>query len=285
MADSPSGNWDRKLGPEDQGQRLTGLPNRLLVGHPSAGGIGLLPLKQHTQARHAVWAMRFIQGAMETGDLHTWLHTLATYLELTHPALQPWALTTAKAAGPWIGEENLPEDISRIVGALGYLPPLEDICDPSLTLGDWCWAAALWGNPLLPNNNTGGNGNNTYWHPGLEAHHTMLASCKKLLTMGDLVRVYDMMEYGQVTNLQDAEWIEWTHQHLDPSTMPTRQRDKEAARTAIVALYAEINPIWLKAAWSVETRRQEDDRQQQEQRVHLLPVVCRIAWRRCIEVI
>ncbi|GIL55468.1 hypothetical protein Vafri_11032 [Volvox africanus] len=278
---------DRKQGPEDQGQRLTGVPNGLLIGHPSAGGFGLLPLRQHTQARHAVWAVRFIQGAMESGDLHPWVRTLATYLELTHPALQPWALTTAKSTGPWIGEENLPEDISRIVGALGYLPPPDDICDPPLTPGDWCWAAALWGNPLLPNNNTGGNGNNTYRRPGLEAHHTVLATCKKLLTVGDLVRVYDMLEHGQGTNLQDAEWIEWIYQHLDPSNMSNLQREKEATHTAITALYADINPIWLEAARSVETRKQEEDRQQHEQRVHPLPdrktvmamIIRRLGWR------
>ncbi|GIL42183.1 hypothetical protein Vafri_245 [Volvox africanus] len=278
---------DKKQGPEDQGQRLTGVPNRLLIGHPSAGGFGLLPLRQHTQARHAVWAVRFIQGAMESGDPHPWVRTLATYLELTHPALQPWALTTAKSTGPWIGEENLPEDISRIVGALGYLPPPDDICDPPLTPGDWCWAAALWGNPLLPNNNTGGNGNNTYRRPGLEAHHTVLATCKKLLTVGDLVRVYDMLEHGQGTNLQDAEWIEWIYQHLDPSNMSNLQREKEATHTAITALYADINPIWLEAARSVETRKQEEDRQQHEQRVHPLPdrktvmamIIRRLGWR------
>ncbi|GIL54222.1 hypothetical protein Vafri_9793 [Volvox africanus] len=62
---------------------------------------------------------------------------------------------------------------------------------------------------------------------------------------------------------------------------------KEATHTAIIASYAEINPIWLEAAQSVETRKQEEDRQQQEQRVHPLPdcktvmamIIRRLGWR------
>jgi len=55
---------DRQQGPEDPGQRLTGVPNSLLAGHPSTGGFGLLPLRQHIRARHAIWAIRFIVGAL-----------------------------------------------------------------------------------------------------------------------------------------------------------------------------------------------------------------------------
>ncbi|GIL90420.1 hypothetical protein Vretifemale_18065, partial [Volvox reticuliferus] len=55
---------DRQQGPEDQGQRFTGVPSRLLVGHPSIGGFGLLPLRQHIRARQAVWAVRFIRGTL-----------------------------------------------------------------------------------------------------------------------------------------------------------------------------------------------------------------------------
>ncbi|GIL88990.1 hypothetical protein Vretifemale_16901, partial [Volvox reticuliferus] len=143
---------DRQQGPEDQGQRFTGVPSRLLVGHPSIGGFGLLPLRQHIRARQAVWAVRFIRGtlmARSAGErvtpvgstmatiaeeeeeqlatygndhsIHPWIRTLATYLEITHPAFKPWALTTAHATGPWLGGETLPEDISRIVGALAHL--------------------------------------------------------------------------------------------------------------------------------------------------------------------
>ncbi|GIL73527.1 hypothetical protein Vretifemale_3668, partial [Volvox reticuliferus] len=93
-------------------------------------------------------------------SIHPWIRTLATYLDITHPAFKPWALTTAHATGPWLGGETLPEDISRIVGALAHLPPLEDVSNPPLAPGDWCWAAALWGNPLLPNNVDAGRSTN-----------------------------------------------------------------------------------------------------------------------------
>ncbi|GLI70416.1 hypothetical protein VaNZ11_015193 [Volvox africanus] len=313
---------DRKQGPEDQGQRFTGVPSRLLVGHPSTGGFGLLPLRQHIRARQAMWAVRFIRGALmarrerervmlldtamntvaeeeeepvtsgNVRSLHPWIRTLATYLEITHPAFKPWALTTAQATGPWLGGETLPEDISRIVGALGHLPPLEDVSNPPLAPGDWCWAAALWGNPLLPNNSDNGgsiNGNNH--RPGLETRHPLMASCRKLLTVGDLVRVYDMLEHDQIPLPQYMTWLDWTQQFLDPSASPTQLRDKESTRMALSALCNDISPAWIAAARKVVNRLQpqqpdrvEDRMQQQmpappDRTTVMAMIVRRLGWR------
>ena len=55
---------DRKQGPQDPGQRLTGIPRDLLTGHPRTGGFGLLSLQPHIKARQAVWATRYIIGAL-----------------------------------------------------------------------------------------------------------------------------------------------------------------------------------------------------------------------------
>jgi hypothetical protein len=46
----------------------------------------------------------------------------------------------------------MPEEIARLFGALGYLPPVQDVAEVPLgPAGDWCFNVPLWGNPLLPN--------------------------------------------------------------------------------------------------------------------------------------
>ncbi|GIL90681.1 hypothetical protein Vretifemale_18455, partial [Volvox reticuliferus] len=218
--------------------------------------------------------------------------TLATYLEITHPAFKPWALTTAHATGPWLGGETLPEDISRIVWALGHLPPLEDVSNPLLAPGDWCWAAALWGNPLLPNNVDAGrstNGNN--FHPGLQTRHPLLASCRKLLKVGDLVRVYDMLEHSQTPLPRTTNWLDWILQYLDPIANPTQLRDKESTHRALSALCNDISPAWLAAVQEVVNRLQPqqqirvEDRMQQQLQAPpdcttvMAMIVRRLGWR------
>jgi hypothetical protein len=250
-------------GPRGPGQ-APGVPNSLLVGHASTGGLGLLPLRQHIRARDAIWAIRFITGAIAqaraeptrglggtngvgqaTGDdargCHPWIRTLSAYLELAHPAFKPWALTTARATGPWLGGGQLPEDISRIIGALGHLPPLEDVRTAPPDTGSWCWAAALWGNPLLPNApGAGGSG----CRPGLEFYHGALTGCRKFRTVGDLERV--CCEIQRVADLHDVEWQTWVRWNLEPEPAATPQlRDKGATLAALTALRSDISPAWL----------------------------------------
>jgi hypothetical protein len=53
----------------------------------------------------------------------------------------------------------MPADLSRVFGALGYLPPVQDIAQtPLAPAGDWCFNVPLWGNPLLPNGDGVGDG-------------------------------------------------------------------------------------------------------------------------------
>ena len=40
--------------------------------------------------------------------------------------------------------------LSRMYNGLRSLPHMVDVCGVPLELGDWCYAAPLWGNPLLP---------------------------------------------------------------------------------------------------------------------------------------
>ncbi|KXZ43591.1 hypothetical protein GPECTOR_86g384 [Gonium pectorale] len=65
----------------------------------------------------------------------------------------------------------------------GHLLPVSDVADPPLVPGDWCYNAPLWGNPLLLDAGAVGR------RPGLEALHGPLSDCRRLLTIGDAVRV------------------------------------------------------------------------------------------------
>ncbi len=83
---------DRRQGPGDRGQRLTGVPRGLLAGRAEAGGFGVLPLRAHIAARFAAWAARFVVwGTLSETDHQPpcWVRVLAALLRLHHPALEP----------------------------------------------------------------------------------------------------------------------------------------------------------------------------------------------------
>ncbi|KXZ54594.1 hypothetical protein GPECTOR_4g659 [Gonium pectorale] len=109
---------------------------------------------------------------------------LAAYLAALHPSFGRLAVLTAWPAGPWLGgRPSLSTDILCLATALSHLPPVSDVAEPPLVTGDWCYNAPLWGNPLLPNVGAVGR------RPGLEALHGPLFDCRRLLTVGDAVRV------------------------------------------------------------------------------------------------
>ena len=176
---------DRGLGPDAAVQRGTGVPKSLLPGHPTTGGFGALPLREHVHARWAVWAVRFALGEPPGKPMAPWSLALRSYLRGLHPAFAPLAMLTARLEPPWVGAPWLPDDIRRITTALAHLPPVVEVGDHPLCPGDWCAAAPVWGNPLLP------VGRGALDRPGLEYRHASLVSCLGLLTLGDLVAVVD----------------------------------------------------------------------------------------------
>lgn len=74
---------------------LPGVHSNLLPGSPSAGGFGLLPLRQHIAGRHIKWASRLLteltdQGpAGEAGLKPVWLPLAVMLLHRVCPALHP----------------------------------------------------------------------------------------------------------------------------------------------------------------------------------------------------
>ena len=84
---------DRGQGPSATDRRLTGIPKRLLPGHPSSGGFGALPLREHVQARWANWAVRFARAmATPEKDRPPWVVVMDCILRGTHHAYKVQAL-------------------------------------------------------------------------------------------------------------------------------------------------------------------------------------------------
>lgn len=89
-----------------RGTALPGVPSRLLSGSPKVGGFGVLPLREHTQARHLSWASRLLvlllRKLRPTQSNHPvqppqppqpteppWMHMAEDMLRLVCPTLHP----------------------------------------------------------------------------------------------------------------------------------------------------------------------------------------------------
>lgn len=266
---------DRRVSPMTPRQRLTGIPRQLLYGHPTAGGFGLLPLTAHTRAREAVWATRLARsvGPLTNSQPHPWTRITALFLRRHHPLLSPSSVLTmgtpnSSTTQP-TGMAQLPTDIRRIMEALSYLPPVQDVESvPLPAAGDWCFNIPLWGNPLLPNasqTTTASSDEDAMdtadpdfipeeeaitpvaagtW-PGLDRRHTRLAACTALRTVGDAVRI------GRAASMapDGAGWLGWVQTHLAPQALDGFRRGPTL--TAIRRLLADINTDWREAAANV----------------------------------
>ena len=143
---------DRGQGPEACERRATGIPESLVPGHPSRGGFGALPLREHACARWAGWAFQRVWGATHAAGraMPPWQQIMVALIRKARPGVQALEVLTAARDGPGWESGDLPEEVRRVVTALAFLPPVTDIGEDPLVPGAWCWNAPLWGNPLLP---------------------------------------------------------------------------------------------------------------------------------------
>jgi hypothetical protein len=232
---------DRSLAPASRLRRATGVPQRLLPGHPTAGGFGLLPLVPHVRARHAMWAVRLIAATLPGAPLGPrWQHVATALLREQHPAFLPLGLATA-AAGHWeLGgfgclTAACPA-LERLVGALALLPPLQDVRAASEPLepGPWCWACPLWGNPLLRD----AAGYALEHHaPGSD-----LCVARVISTVGDLVLALDTLVGRGLRALVDGVWGgAWR-------LPPFLRSDAALLRERLDGLWNCVPVAWIRAA-------------------------------------
>jgi hypothetical protein len=83
-----------------------GVVARLLLGRPQHGGFGLLPVKEHTQARHAAMASRCLVHLMSPHLLHACAyipaHQSGTPVQQPAPPLTPPPVPEGPRPPPWV---------------------------------------------------------------------------------------------------------------------------------------------------------------------------------------
>jgi hypothetical protein len=133
-----------------------------------------------------------------------------------------------------------------------------DVAETALEPGDWCLNLPLWGNPLLPNAGAPGR------RPGLEALHLQLTDCRRLLTLGDAVRVADaFVAFGvHRTNTLAAhptgmrvfadlagQWSELLRRELGCTGLVVGAlQDRVWAQAKLQALLSDVDAGWQAAA-------------------------------------
>lgn len=142
---------DKGMSPDARGRAFTGVRGELLAGHPSTGGFGAMPWKQHILARHAVWATRMMLGSSAT----PWIHVARRLLCPLDSTCAAWqrlgiAMCTQRGKGP--SGEHINHCLDRLAGGMRALPTWRACAHgPSLSLvpGPWCASMPLWCNPFL----------------------------------------------------------------------------------------------------------------------------------------
>lgn len=189
---------DRQQAPGDARHKFPGVAGTLLVGHPRSGGFGALPWQQHILARHAVWAVRLMQGSDQT----PWVHVARLLLVPAASVCPAWAvfaiaLCQDERRGPT--SRFLPAPLVRLVLGFRSLPQWR-VVDPPVAVGDWCANAPLWCNPLLVQGHS-----ELLPVRGLEDRFADLAELSTLTTvqhamsaLSDLQRVQSTRQYQAV---------------------------------------------------------------------------------------
>jgi hypothetical protein len=228
---------DRKMAPAALGRRFAGVAGPLLVGHPSTGGFGAFPWRQHVAARHALWAIRLMRGSAST----PWIQVARSFLcprETTCPAWHTLgvALCMDGQHGPTGG--HLPPALQRMVQGLQALPAVQDVSRLPLSLGPWCANAPLWCNPFLLQQ---GHGSPLPPH-GLERDFADLAELSTLTTVQHaltaLQELKQVVSYGQYRAGVWAFWLQRSPGFLD----------RQHTLDRLEALVAALPLMWRHAA-------------------------------------
>jgi len=137
---------DRGQAPSDTSQAFAGVAWDMLQGRPADGGFGVLPFTEHVSARHAWWGLQLLLAPAD----EPWAVVARALLAACGGEVGgfPLGLLMWPAGRPLPGAVSpLPQPLSRLHAGLSALPRVAVLAPPPP--GPWCWAAPLWGNPLL----------------------------------------------------------------------------------------------------------------------------------------
>jgi hypothetical protein len=224
---------DRKMAPAAPGRRFAGVAGRFLVGHPTVGGCGAFPWREHVLARHAMWAVRLMRGSSST----PWVHVARTLLCPSNVACPGWhtfgiAMCTDVAFSP--AGTPLPPVLQRLVRGFQALPALQDVGQLPLALGPWCANAPLWCNPFLVQPALGGQ----LPRHGLERDFADLATLPTLTSVQHALTA--LRELRQVTSMNQymaGVWPFWFQRSM-------LFQDRQHALDRLEALVTALPPMW-----------------------------------------
>ena len=228
---------DRKMAPAATGRRFAGVASSLLVGHPSTGGFGAFPWRQHVAARHALWAIRLMRGSAST----PWIQVARSFLcprETTCPAWHTFGVAFCMDGQHGPTGAHLPPVLQRMVQGLQALPAFTDVSRLPISLGPWCANATLWCNPFLLQQDHG----SPLPPHGLERDFADLAELTTLTTVQHAITA--LQELRQVTSYaqyRDGVWAFWLHRSM-------AFLDRQHALDRLEALVAAIPVMWRHAA-------------------------------------
>jgi hypothetical protein len=208
---------------------------------------------EHVCGRIAWWAAALaVSGGGANAKEPVWLALARALLRRTHPDFRPLALLSAPrntAVGVLGGFGRLPgpcRTLTMLVQGLACLPRVSDVAASPLEPGDWCWAAPLWGNPLLPAGPAVRDG-------GLEHEFWNVCQSRLLSTVGDLVRVVDMIDAaGRQGRHADVVYDELLPRY---PRLPGSGVPRYMFGDLISRLEQRVPAAWRKAAFYVERRR------------------------------
>lgn len=226
--------------PADRRPVPTGVPHRLLAGHPTVGGFGLLPLEQHIRARHAVWGVRL--ACSNPDDQRPWVMAARGVLATLPHKPPPLALFDfrggpAGSADEWrvMSCATLPPGtLRRLAAALAALPRV-GVTAGAPPPGPWCHAAPLWGNPCLRGLDNG--------RPvPLAALHTRFINIATLRTVGDLVALKHVVDTTPAEQFNAGVYL----QRLHPAGADLA--DRHHARQCVQRIVSDLPDAWWQAA-------------------------------------
>lgn len=242
---------DRGRAPSAAGPALPGVHKRLLSGHPRVGGFGMLPWREHVAARHAWWGDQLLSCLLEgtpPADQPLWVQAAATHLsalgeDSTHPAIV-WAAAAMGEAGAFLpiavtggaACRRLPEGpLSRLAAGLSAVGRLGMVQAPQP--GAWCWAAPVWGNPLLDVRHT-------------DPHLSLLPGAA---TLGGLVALWERARTWDRPGVTQDEWLRgmWGTSLGCNSLLRMCVQDRCRFLASLATLKAAIPPAWWAAAAEV----------------------------------
>lgn len=231
---------DRKQAPGATTRRFPGIKSEFLALHPRVGGVGSLPLIEHIAARRAAWGLKLIGGEVD----HPWAAIASKTLELAMSCgcRKSSTISLLCAYGQEERISGLPPYLKRIIQPMLKLPPL--IVASDLEAGEWCYAAPIWDNPLIPAAEE------------MRQKHARLL-CTNIKTVGDLLHrikdIEDPANWGRMELPMSRPFLPTVQKILGyyAITLCTSIDDvitRDDIRDMLYNLKADIPVQWIQAA-------------------------------------